>query len=276
MVVNSDVRWERVLAVKASQAETTLKLPAFEVSSSLRSKAVDALRAAIITGVMQPGKLYSTPTLASMFGISATPVREAMLSLAKEGLVDAQRNKGYRVIELTDEELDDITETRMLLEVPAIERLARLCDAALAARIERELRHVAHDVVRFAKEGDLISFIEADRRLHLGLLSLIGNTRLVSIVGELRAQSRLYGLQNLVDIGGLEQSANEHEILLDYITRGDAERAAALMFKHIMHVRRTWAGRPEASGPQKPSQVATASADMKPISMLSIASAKEE
>jgi DNA-binding GntR family transcriptional regulator len=264
------------LAAKVSQVETPLDLPAFEMNSSLRSKAVDALRAAIITGVMQPGQLYSTPTLAAMFGISATPVREAMLSLAKEGLVEAQRNRGYRVIELTDGELDDITETRMLLEVPVIERIARLCTPNLAAQIERELRTIAHNIVRFAKKGDLISFIETDRRFHLGLLSLAGNTRLVSIVGELRAQSRLYGLQHLVDIGALEQSANEHEILLDYITQGDAERAANLMFKHIMHVRRAWAGRPETNDPQKPSQVVAAAADMKPISMVSIASANED
>jgi DNA-binding GntR family transcriptional regulator len=263
------------VVVKASQAETPLSLPAFEVSSSLRSKAVEALRAAIITGVMQPGKLYSTPTLASMFGISATPVREAMLSLAKEGLVEAQRNKGYRVVELTDEQLDDITEIRILLEVPAIERLARLCDASLAARIERELRHVAHDVVRFARKGDLISFIEADRHLHLGLLSLAGNGRLVSIVGELRAHSRLYGLRHLVDIGGLQQSAEEHELLLDYITQGDAERATSLMFKHIMHVRRTWAGRSEANASPNAAAVVRARAEMKPISMLSIASKEE-
>jgi DNA-binding GntR family transcriptional regulator len=263
------------LAVKASQVETPLGLQAFELNSSLRSKAIDALRAAIITGVMKPGKLYSTPTLASMFGISNTPVREAMLYLAKEGLIEAQRNKGYRVIELTDEELDNINETRMLLEVPAIEKLASLCDKALAENIEKELRPVAHDVVRFAKDGDLIAFVEADRRLHLGLLSLLGNARLVSIVDELRSQTRLYGLQDLVDIGGLEQSANEHEILLDYITAGDAARAASLMFRHIMHVRRTWAGRSENDGLRNQSRYQSSSHDMKPISMLLIASSKE-
>jgi DNA-binding GntR family transcriptional regulator len=190
-------------------------------------------------------------------------------------LVEARRNRGYRVIELTDEQLDGITETRMLLEVPVVERIARLCSSTLATRIERELRPVAHDIVRFAKKGELIPFIETDRRFHLGLLSFAGNMRLVSIVGELRAQSRLYGLQQLVDIGGLEQSANEHELLLDYIAQGDAERAANLMFRHIMHVRRAWAGRPETNGPQTPAQAVSA-ADMKPISMVAIASADED
>jgi DNA-binding GntR family transcriptional regulator len=264
------------LAEKAIQLENSLSLPTFEVDSGLRSKAVDALRAAIITGAMQPGKLYSAPTLATMFGISATPVREAMLSLAQEGLIEAQRNKGYRVVELTDAELDDITEMRVLLEVPAIERLASVCDAKLAAQIERELRHVAQDVVRFAQAGDLISFIEADRRLHLGLLGFAGNARLVSLVGELRAQSRLYGLRYLVDIGGLEHSAAEHVILLDCITRGDAKAAAELMYGHIMHVREIWAGRSEASVIQVDQRVSPKSIAMKPISLVQIPSVKEE
>ncbi|MFF4607591.1 GntR family transcriptional regulator, partial [Streptomyces sp. NPDC001339] len=60
----------------------------------LRDQVSHALRAALISGELRPGVVYSAPTLAGDFGISATPVREAMLDLAREGLVEPVRNKG--------------------------------------------------------------------------------------------------------------------------------------------------------------------------------------
>ncbi len=244
-------------------------LPVFEKKSSLSSKAVEELRAAIITGLMQPGEVYTVPRLAAMLGISATPVREAMLSLAKEGLMEAQRNVGFRVVELTDDELDEITEIRLLLEVPAIEKLTSMCDAELADKIEKDFRHVAQDLVKYAHKGDLISFIEVDRHFHLGILGLLGNTRLVNLAGELRAQSRLYGLRHLADIGDLEQSAQEHELLLNYITSGNVTQAVDLMLRHIMHVRRIWAGNEEPVNFEARSTLSLLEGQMKPLSAMS-------
>ena len=93
-------------------------VPDFGSRTSLRQQVTEVLRGAVITGAMRPGALYSAPALATRFGISATPVREAMLDLVKEGLIETVRNKGFRVTALTDQELDDITEIRMLIEVP--------------------------------------------------------------------------------------------------------------------------------------------------------------
>ncbi len=61
---------------------------------SYRERVADALRAALIAGELRPGEVYSAPGLATRFGVSATPVREALLDLAKEGLVDVVPNKG--------------------------------------------------------------------------------------------------------------------------------------------------------------------------------------
>jgi DNA-binding transcriptional regulator YhcF (GntR family) len=77
-------------------------LPVFATRQSLREQIADALRAALVSGQMRPGLVYSVPVLAERFGISPTPVREAMLDLAKESLVEPVRNKGFRVTELTD------------------------------------------------------------------------------------------------------------------------------------------------------------------------------
>ena len=83
-----------------------LQLPSFHQQSSLREQVADALRAHLVSGRMRPGVLYSAPKLAAEFGVSATPVREAMLDLVSEGLVDVVRNKGFRVTHLSDAELD--------------------------------------------------------------------------------------------------------------------------------------------------------------------------
>ena len=69
-------------------------------ASSLRERAAASIRNGITTGEIRAGELYSVPTLAARLGVSATPVREAMLDLANEGLVEAVRNRGFRVVEL--------------------------------------------------------------------------------------------------------------------------------------------------------------------------------
>ncbi|MFE1904847.1 GntR family transcriptional regulator, partial [Streptomyces gardneri] len=76
----------------------------------LRDQVAHALRAALISGELRPGVVYSAPTLAEDFGISATPVREAMLDLAREGLVEPVRNKGFRVTEVDQRHHDQDTQ----------------------------------------------------------------------------------------------------------------------------------------------------------------------
>ena len=227
---------------------TSLDLPVFEERVSLRQQVAHALRAAMVTGEMRPGVVYSAPALATDFGVSATPVREAMLDLAKEGLVEAVRNKGFRVTELSEQELDEITQIRALIEVPTVGEISRRCDAGMAPLVEA-LRPVAREIEALAVEKDLIGYVEADRRFHLGLLGLGGNAHLVALVGELRARSRLFGLQQLAERGQLVHSAREHEQLVDLVLTRQDQAAETLMRQHIRHVRGTWAGRdgaPEA------------------------------
>lgn len=220
--------------------EAALKLPTFGQRQSLRHQVAHALRAAMIAGDMRPGVLYSAPTLAARFGVSATPVREAMLDLASEGLVEAVRNKGFRITELSDQDLDQITQLRMLIEVPTVAELADRREGQLAERVE-ELRGSALELEKLAERGDLIAYLEVDRRFHLGLLALSGNQHLVQVVGNLRARSRLYGLHALAERGQLVSSAREHQQILDLVLAHDVEGAGGLMRRHISHVRGDWA-----------------------------------
>ncbi|MEV6504579.1 GntR family transcriptional regulator [Streptomyces sp. NPDC051642] len=205
--------------------------------SSYRERVVDALRAAMIAGELRPGEVYSAPTLAARFGVSATPVREAMLDLAKEGLVDTVPNKGFRVTAVSEKQLDEYTHIRALIEIPTVVGLAGTADpVSLEA-----LRPAAREIVHAAVAGDLIAYVEADTRFHLGLLALAGNAHLVEVVGDLRGRSRLYGLTALVKAGRLLASAQEHLELLDALLARDKGAVREIMTRHLGHVRGLWA-----------------------------------
>ncbi|WP_405730101.1 GntR family transcriptional regulator [Streptomyces sp. NBC_00028] len=207
--------------------------------SSYRERVADALRAALIAGELLPGAVYSAPALAARFGVSATPVREAMLDLAKEGLVDTVPNKGFRVTEVSERQLDEYTHIRALIEIPTVVELA-----ATAAPVSLEaLRPAAREIVQAAAAGDLVAYVEADTRFHLGLLALAGNAHLVEVVGDLRKRSRLYGLTALVEAGRLLASAEEHLELLDALIARDDKAVHEVMTRHIGHVRGLWAAR---------------------------------
>jgi DNA-binding GntR family transcriptional regulator len=209
-------------------------------AASLRETVTQMLRAAIISGEMTPGEVYSAPALGTRFGVSATPVREAMIDLSREGLVETVPNKGFRVTSVSEADLDDIAALRMLIEPPTVRQVTpRIPAAAIPA-----LRELAAAIVDNAAAGDLVTYTEADRRFHLAILEHSNNQRLVSLVSELRSHTRLYGLSGMAARGTLAGSAAEHLELVDLIAAGDAEGAGDLMERHIGRVRAEWASHP--------------------------------
>lgn len=217
--------------------QTPSHLTMVKKNVSLRETVTLALRAAVISGEMKPGEVYSAPALGKRFGVSPTPVREAMLDLAKEGLVTSLPNKGFRVTEVSDEDLDEITALRLLIEPPTVSRVTPLIDDAGLAR----LREMANTIVDFAVAGDLIQYTEADRAFHIAILEYSGNKRLIALISELRSHTRLLGLAPLAAAGKLRDAALEHVELVDLIAAGKAAEAQELMTKHIGHVRTDWA-----------------------------------
>jgi DNA-binding GntR family transcriptional regulator len=213
-------------------------LRALSARRNLREEIAETLRAAVISGELRPGVVHSAPQLAAEFGVSATPVREAMLDLAKEGLIETVRNKGFRVTELLAKDLDDLSELRAMIEVPTVRRIAA---AGVDPTVLEELRPLAAEIEDAAARQDLIAHVAADMKFHLRLLALAGNTHLVETVRSLRAQSRIYGLRGLAERGELVASAHEHTELLERVAAGDAAGAERLMRRHLGHVRGIWA-----------------------------------
>ncbi|MFJ5772871.1 GntR family transcriptional regulator [Streptomyces sp. NPDC093094] len=193
--------------------------------SSVRGQILDALRTALVTGELVPDVVYSAPALGERFGVSATPVREAMQQLAQEGAVEVVPNRGFRVVRRDARELAELAEVRALLEAPVLLRLA----TTVPAERWTELRPLAEATVRAASSGCRATYAEADRAFHRALLGLAGNEQLVRIADDLhrRAQwPRPVRAELMAD-------AAQHAALLDALAHHDTERIRALVAEHF-------------------------------------------
>lgn len=199
--------------------------------SSVRGQILDALRSALATGELRPGGVYSAPVLGERFGVSATPVREAMQQLALEGAVEVVPNRGFRVVERGDRELAELAEVRALIEAPVWLRLARTVPAERWA----ELRPLAEATVRAASSGCPATYAEADRAFHRAVLALAGNEQLVRIAADVhrRAQWPPAGSPAVRGRADLVADAHEHTALLDALIAGDPDAVRALVGDHF-------------------------------------------
>jgi DNA-binding GntR family transcriptional regulator len=216
--------------------EREVDAPLIRPADNLSVQVGRALRTAVITGEMAPGVVYSVPALAELYGVSATPVREAVLDLVSDGLLSPVRNKGFRVIEVTHDELDQLAEVRLMLEVPAMRRVAEIADDEDLHR----LAPAADAIVAAARVGAFADYLEQDNAFHLGAIRLLGNRVLVDVITNLRARTRLRGLKREQDAGRLQHSAEEHQEILDALLAHDPDRIETLIRKHIQHTRDDW------------------------------------
>ncbi|MEV8393073.1 MULTISPECIES: GntR family transcriptional regulator [unclassified Streptomyces] len=197
---------------------------------SVRGQILDALRTALVSGELAPGEVYSAPVLGERFGVSATPVREAMQQLALEGAVEVVLNRGFRVIARSARELAELAEVRALLEVPVMLRLARTVSAERWA----ELVPLAEATGAAAAIGDRAAYAECDRAFHRALLALSGNQQLVMVADDLHRRSQ-WPLVSAPTVrrADLVADAAEHSALLDALTARDLPVVQSLMREHF-------------------------------------------
>lgn len=203
----------------------------------LRDTVLEHLRTAIIIGELAEGTLVSAPSLGQELGVSATPVREAMMELSREGLVETVKNKGFRITGMSGKDLDDLAQIRLLLEPPAM----RLIAGRIPEEEYADLQQRADACLRAAQDQDLTAYLREDRQFHARILSFTGNRQLVELVTSLRLRTRLYGIRVLAGQGMLEASARDHHELIRLLRAGDGEAAERLMEAHISHARPFWA-----------------------------------
>ena len=196
---------------------------------SAARRAYDFTKWAILSAVYDGGDLVTEAGLAREIGISRTPVREALLRLEVEGLVQLRPRQGAVVTEFAVEDVEDVLEARVMVENhTAAKSFANR--AGLLPQVEE-----AHEEMRRHRRGlDTAAFTEADRVFHELIVDAAGNAVLSAIYRMLRERQTLF---TSVMIRGrtdrMDAALAEHERILDTL-RGDDEKAfTAVVNEHL-------------------------------------------
>ncbi|HQX83292.1 MAG TPA: GntR family transcriptional regulator [Vicinamibacterales bacterium] len=196
---------------------------------ALYQEVAERLRERIFSHELPPGTWVDEQALAEHYGISRTPLREALKVLASEGLVTLKPRRGCYVTEISERDLDEVFSVMALLEGES----ARVCaDRASDADLQR-LRDVHADLERAATASDINGFFEANQAFHLSIHEIADNRWLLHVIEDLRKVIKLSRHHSLFSEGRLEQSLAEHRDILEALLARDATMAETRMRSHI-------------------------------------------
>jgi DNA-binding GntR family transcriptional regulator len=203
---------------------------------SVADLAYERIRAYVLGGEVPPGARLGQVELAERFGISRTPVREALRRLTGEGLVDFHSNRGFRVVDLGLDAVLRRMEVRSLVE-PGIARLAA------ERRTEKDLQHLEEAIAnQEGAAGDGTSAHDASRDFHMALARASGNDELARVLGSLwlvEVGRRLLS-RRTADPNWLHDDVSEHSEILTAVGEGRAADAERFMAEHIGRAVHHW------------------------------------
>ena len=197
---------------------------------ALYEQVAERLRNRIYAHELAPGAWIDEQALAQEYGISRTPMREALKVLAAEGLVQLKPRRGCYVTELSERDLDEIFPVMALLEGRCAFEAAQRANAAELA----ELARLHERLEKYAAESDTDRFFEANQAFHLAVQQLAGNRWLSQLINDTRKLMKLTRRDSLRLEGRLKQSLTEHRAILSAIQRHDANDAGRLMQNHLL------------------------------------------
>ena len=193
---------------------------------ALYQDVAERLRQQIFRRELEPGSWIDEQRLAAEFGISRTPLREALKVLAVEGLVTMKVRRGAYVTEVSGDDVAQVYHLLALLESDAAGTVAREASDAQRARL-RELH------AELERATDREAFFALNERWHMALLEAAGNRWSRQVVADLRKVMKLNRHHSLFKQGRLADSLAEHRAIMDAIERRDAAAAARLMRAHF-------------------------------------------
>ena len=194
---------------------------------ALYQDVAERLRQQIFTRQLEPGSWIDELKLCAEYGISRTPLREALKVLAVEGLVTMKVRRGAYVTEMSRDDVSQVYHLLALLESDAAgEVAAHATEAQLA-----ELQALHDRLEKQVRQRD--AFFSTNEQFHLKLLDLSGNRWRSQIVADLRKVMKLNRHHSLFKQGRLADSLAEHRQLMDALNRRDAGRATQLMKAHF-------------------------------------------
>ena len=194
---------------------------------ALYAEVAELLRQRIFNRELEPGSWIDEVKLAQEYGISRTPLREALKVLAAEGLVTLKVRRGAYVTEVSETDLAEVYHLLALLESDAAAVVAqRATEAELKdlQKLQKELEGAVKDRQRF---------FELNERFHLRLLELAGNRWRNQMVADLRKVMKLHRHNSLLKSGRIQDSLAEHAAVMQALASRDAEAARQRMQEHF-------------------------------------------
>jgi DNA-binding GntR family transcriptional regulator len=199
----------------------------------MTSQLIVHFRDRILAGTYPPGSALRQDTLASEFGTSKIPVREALVHLQSEGLVDIYPNRGFQVRPLTTTELDEVFSLRMQIEPAAVALGAKLAIAADHAAAGEALDEL-NDALQ---AGEFSSSGRLNRAFHLLLIVPRVQPVASDILSRLHTLAQRYVQAHLRPEGRVKRATREHAALLKAWRLGNSQNACALIHAHIKSTR---------------------------------------
>lgn len=198
---------------------------------TLHEELVERLRDLVVEDALKPGEKVPEKELCESFGVSRTPLREALKVLASEGLVILQANRGARVAEVTREEIENTFPVLAMLEQLAGELACQNLDDAGIARIEDQ--HAA--MVQAFKDGDRPSYFQANQEIHNALIAGAQNEILETHHRMLASRVRRARFMANLSQERWAQAIDEHETMMEKLRNRDATGLGAVMKTHMMN-----------------------------------------
>jgi DNA-binding GntR family transcriptional regulator len=198
---------------------------------ALYEEVAELLRQRIFSRELEPGSWIDELRLAEEYGISRTPLREALKVLAAEGLVTMKVRRGAYVTEVSEKDLADVYHLLSLLESDAAGVVAGHASEADLAELER----LHAELEAAAKPGhvDREHFFALNERFHMRLLAIANNRWRDQMVADLRKVMKLNRHNSLLKAGRIDESLNEHRAIMAAITARDPDAAMARTQEHF-------------------------------------------
>jgi DNA-binding GntR family transcriptional regulator len=202
-------------------------------AASMAERAYEALEAAIVRGELGPGMLLSDRKLSQQLGISRTPVREALQSLERAGLVSRRGRVGWMVAKFDQGDASELFELRRVLEPPGLERLAETWETATVRELSTFFDHFSEPLAPDRYE----EYMARDHEFHKKIVGLTGNKRLIRFYGIVEKQ--IHRIRHYLAPGykgRMEEVFVEHRRICEAIASHDLEEACRALMDHL------WAG----------------------------------
>ncbi|SDG77864.1 GntR family transcriptional regulator [Pseudonocardia oroxyli] len=207
--------------------------------ASLATAVADRLREAIMDGAFELGESLSEDALSTAFGVSRTPVREALKELRGQGLVEIRPKSGTYIFRPGEDQIRELCECRLRLEVAGAELALVRDGAALSAALHDRLAPMETALAA----GDLLRYNRLDAAFHLSFLDWCGNRYLAGAYDQMFAQISAVRVHlSARTAGAFEASMREHRQIAELAAAGDVPGLTTVLTAHVERAQRGYAG----------------------------------